>query len=268
MRIWAIAFAVLSIQCVAKESMTLTIASQIDGGHQFYHELLYESLSRAGHEVRIETPSEHIPQKRVIKMMQSNQLSLTWLLSTSERDERYISVNVPLTNGLIGKRILLIPPELQARFDSIGTINELRESNLVAGLGINWFDVDVWKTNQLSVYLEDGEWRSLYQKLTSDGYVNYFPRGINEITAEAEMNQHLAIEKRLLLVYEVDFKFYLSPQMAKYKPSIESALLQAKQEGLIDQLVDKYWGAAYQDLNSSERVVINLELPTLESQKH
>jgi hypothetical protein len=270
MKLWIYVAAVLSLswQSVAKESLTLTLASQIDGGHQFYHELLYEALSRAGHKVRIEIPSEHIPQKRVIKMVQGDKLSMTWLLSTPERDERYVSVDVPLTNGLIGKRILLIPPELQSRFDAIETIDELRDSKLVAGMGVNWFDVEVWNNNQLSVYLEDGEWRSLYNKLTVDGDVNYFPRGINEVGAEAAMNSHLAIEKRLLLVYEKDFKFYLSPSMAQHKTEFEFALRQAKRDGLIDRLVDKYWGASYQTLNPTGRVVIKLELPNQESQKH
>lgn len=270
MKLWICAVAALSIsiQCAAKESLTLTLASQIDGGHRFYHELLHEALSRAGHQVRIETPSEHIPQKRVIKMVQSNQLSLTWLLSTPERDERHIAVDVPLTNGLIGKRILLIPPELQPKFDTINTLEDLRGANLVAGLGINWFDVQVWNTNHLDVYLQDGEWRSLYKKLSSSGEVNYFPRGINEVSIEAALNPHLAIEKHLLLVYEKDFKFYLSPKMVKYKDAIEAALLQASKEGVIDMLVDKYWGAAYQQLNSDQRVVIKLELPNLESQNH
>lgn len=270
MKLWVFTVAALSLsmQSFAKESFTLTLASQIDGGHQFYHELLYEALTKAGYEVRIDLPSEHIPQKRVIKMVESDKLSMTWLLSTPERDHRYVAVDVPLTNGLIGKRVLLIPPELQPRFDAIETIEELRDSRLIAGMGVNWFDVDVWRNNQLSVYLEDGEWRTLYNKLSADGEVNYFPRGINEIGAEAAMNRHLAIEQRLLLVYEKDFKFYLSPSMAQYKTEIESALRQAKRDGLIDQLVDKYWGASYKTLNPTDRVVIKLALPNLESQKH
>lgn len=270
MKLWICALAALSIsiQCAAKESLTLTLASQIDGGHQFYHELLYKALTKSGYDVRIEIPSEHIPQKRVIKMVQSEQLSLTWLLSTPERDKRYVSVNVPLTNGLIGKRVLLIPPELQSKFNTISTIDELRDSQLVAGMGVNWFDVEVWNNNQLSVYLEDGEWRSLYNKLSVDGEVNYFPRGINEISAEAELNRHLAIEQRLLLVYEKDFKFYLSPTMAQHKEHIESALRQAQKDGLIDQLVEKYWGPSYETLNPDGRIIIKLALPNLESQKH
>ncbi|RTZ16779.1 hypothetical protein EJ063_08275 [Vibrio aquaticus] len=261
MKLWILMIVVVSLKSVAGESLTLVLPSQVDGGHRFYHELLYESLSRAGHKVTITTPSEHIPQKRVVKMVESNQLSLTWLISSKRRDQLYPSISVPLTNGLIGRRVLLIPPELQTRFDEIRSLEALRESNLVAGLGMNWFDVDVWKNNHLKVYVADGEWRSLYQSLSVDGEVNYFPRGINEASNEADLNSHLVVEKNLLLVYERDFKFYLSSATLPHQQLIEDALQKAKVEGVIDRLIDKYWGESKKRLNEERRVVINLELP-------
>ncbi|MEF1173346.1 hypothetical protein REH73_13165, partial [Vibrio sinaloensis] len=141
----------------ANQEIKLSLRSQLDGGHSFYHELLYESLTDLGYKVSISSPSEHIPQKRVVKMVESGALTLTWLLPTPDRDERFVVVPVPLTNGMIGKRILLIPPQLQSQFDAVNSLDELQRSGLVAGLGINWFDVAVWKTNQLPVYLADGE---------------------------------------------------------------------------------------------------------------
>jgi len=267
MRFLSLLLLVIASQTFAKQSITLTLASQIDKGHQFYHELLFEALTNQGYEVKITVPSEHIPQKRVIRMVESGQLSLTWLLATPERDQKYLAVNVPLTNGLIGKRVMLIPPGLQARLKGINTLEDLQNSKLVAGLGINWFDVDVWKQNGLKVYQEDGEWRTLYDKLSIAGGVNYFPRGMNEIVAEAKQNPRLAIEKRLLLVYDRDFKFYLSPNLASYQPIIERALQKAKETGLIDRLVRKHWGESFNQIKPDERVIIKLELPNHTSQK-
>ncbi|MDC5707345.1 hypothetical protein OPW41_21230 [Vibrio europaeus] len=267
MRFLSLFLLIVASQCFAKHSITLTLASQMDGGHHFYHELLFEALTRDGYDVKIMVPSEHIPQKRVIRMVESGQLSLTWLLATPERDSKYLAIDVPLTNGLIGKRVMLIPPQLQTRLNHINTLQDLKDSNLVAGLGVNWFDVDVWKANELKVYEEDGEWRTLYNKLTPDGDVNYFPRGMNEIGAEAAQNEHLAIEQRLLLVYDRDFKFYLSPSMVKYQPAIQHALDKAKASGLIDQLVRKHWGESFQQIKPDQRVVIKLELPNQTSQK-
>lgn len=274
MKCWALMFlfatvnSFVSVNSFAKESLTLTLASQVDNGHQFFHELIYQALTRDGHEVKIIVPSDHIPQKRVVRMVEADMLSLTWLLATPERDAHFTSVDVPLTNGLIGKRLLLIPPGLQQKFDKINTLEELRASKLVAGLGISWFDVDVWQFNSLPVYQADGEWRSLYWKLTHTGPINYFPRGLNEIGLEAAQNPHLSIEKHLMLVYNRDLKFYLSPQTAKYQPQLEQALLRAKQDGLIDELVDKYWGESFKLLQPELRTVITLDLPPSVSQKH
>ncbi|MDC5821691.1 hypothetical protein OPW19_17905 [Vibrio europaeus] len=257
----------IACQTFAQQSITLTLASQMDGGHHFYHELLFEALTRDGYDVKIMEPSEHIPQKRVIRMVESGQLSLTWLLATPERDSKYLAIDVPLTNGLIGKRVMLIPPALQSKLANINTLQDLKQANLVAGLGVNWFDVDVWKTNGLKVHEEDGEWRALYHKLKADGEVNYFPRGMNEIGAEVAQNNHLVIEQRLLLVYDRDFKFYLSPSMAEYQPAIQNALDKAKASGLIEQLVRKHWGESFQQIKPDQRVVIKLELPNQTSQK-
>ncbi|MDN3609894.1 hypothetical protein QWZ16_09305 [Vibrio ostreicida] len=255
-----------STQVLALEDIELTLPSQVDGGHAFYHELLYQSLQADGYKVIIEIPKEHIPQKRAKKMVSMGQLSLTWLIATAERNKQFVPVRVPLTNGLIGKRVALIPPELQTKFDSINNLKDLKNSGLIAGMGINWFDVDVWQSNQLPVYIQDGEWRSLYSKLTSTGFVNYFPRGMIEVLNEAKQNPHLAVEQRLLLVYQKDFYFYLSPQFAHYQSILEKALLNAQQSGLMERLVKKYWQTTFEQLKPEGRVVIELALPEHGSQ--
>ncbi|WP_114787549.1 hypothetical protein [Vibrio tetraodonis] len=261
---------VLFIFCqsvVAQEKMTLTLPSQQDGGHKFYHDLLHTALTDAGYNVTINTPMEHIPQKRAVKMVEAGQLSLTWLIGTEQRNQKYIPVRVPLTNGMIGKRILLIPPELQNEFDTINNLKDLQQSKMVAGLGMNWYDIDVWKMNQLPVHVEDGEWRTLYSKISSDGEVNYFPRGMTEIVDEAEQNNHLAIEQRLMLVYDKDFYFYLSESAAGYQTVIEKALQQAKASGLMGKLIEKHWQRTYERITPDQRVVINLSLPKASSHK-
>lgn len=268
MRLWVLVAILFTGQTLASEKITLSLPSQVDGGHVFFHELLYEALSAQGYSVAISSPSEHIPQKRVVKMVESGALTLTWLLPTEDRNRRFVSVPVALTNGLIGKRILLIPPSLQPQFDKIGNLNDLRHSGLVAGLGINWFDVDVWEANNLPVYLADGEWRSLYQRLSPDGAVNYFPRGLNEIVAEAEMNPNLAIEQQLMIQYDRDFYFYLSSKYKHYQPIIEQALVAARNSGLIDELVEKHWSSTFDLVNPAERVLIRLNMPASISQNN
>ncbi|EEX31259.1 MULTISPECIES: hypothetical protein [Vibrio] len=267
MRIIVILLCMMCQHVFAKNEIELTLPSQMDGGHVFYHELLYRALGDAGYTVTISVPQDHIPQKRATKMVESNQLSLTWLIETEKRNQQYVPVKVPLTNGLIGKRVLLIPPQLQNEFNTIRSLKDLQDSGLIAGMGMQWYDVAIWQANQLPVHLEDGEWRALYSKLTPKGDVNYFPRGMTEILGEAAQNPHLAIEQRLLLNYEKDFYFYLSDEAAGYRQILEQALKQAKNSGLIDRLVRKYWQQTYEQIKPDDRVVINLALPEAGSHK-
>ena len=56
---------------LAKQEVVLILPSQMDGGHTYYHELLYRSLTDIGYSVTIKVPQEHIPQKRSIKILEN-----------------------------------------------------------------------------------------------------------------------------------------------------------------------------------------------------
>ena len=90
--------------------ITLTLPSFKDGSHIYYYNLLNSALKSAGHTPNISLSAE-MPQNRVIHELKRNRISLYWLLKTEERDKAFLSINVGLTSGLIGQRILLIPKE-------------------------------------------------------------------------------------------------------------------------------------------------------------
>ncbi|BCK03267.1 hypothetical protein VCSRO186_2045 [Vibrio cholerae] len=245
----------------SQQTITLVLAAQNDNGHAYYHELLTRALAAQGVSLIIEMPYAHMPQKRVVKMVENNQLSLTWLLETPERNKKFAYIDVPLTNGLIGQRILLIPPSLQSRLAKISNVNDFRQTRLVAGLGEGWLDIAVWRSNHLPFYIQNGEWRELYKKLSVTGVVNYFPRGVTEIYPESIINPHLAIEQHLLFQYQRDFKFYLSPQAAQHKALLSQALKAAQDSGLMSELAEKYWGESLSLLRLDQRRVIELQIP-------
>ncbi len=242
----------------SQPTISLTLPAELDGSHEFYHELLTQSLAQSGVTLNVLIPSEHIPQKRVVKMVESNRLSLMWLLQSDSRDRRYSYIDAPITNGLIGKRVLLIPSGTQSHFESISKLKDIRNTGLVAGFGYNWYDSRVWQANKLPFTEQDGEWRNLYHKLSIPGPINYFPRGVNEIMAEAKLNPHLDIERHLLFIYQRDFRFYLSQSAAKHKATLENALQQAYQSGLTEQLINKYWKNDLEFLDLDNRVHIYL----------
>ncbi len=242
----------------------LTIPSFADGKHKYYHELLKESLKANGQMPIIVIPPQgkNIIQKRAVKMLTHDMLSTLWLVQSKARDEKYTPVEIGITNNLIGHRIMFIPKGTQVLFDKINSLEDFRLSGLVGGFGKNWFDVKVWNANNLKSYEMDGDWRRLYRMVAHRNRgIDYFSRGFNEIMVEAETQPNLEVEQRLMLIYDRDFRFYLSPSASKYKAIIEESLDKAKKSGLMNKLIRKHWTKSFSQLNFDKRVKIRLKTP-------
>lgn len=219
-------------------------------------------MNQIGYRINITIPHEHIPQKRTHVMLQDGKLTLMWLIESAERNKEYTPVSVGLTNGLIGERIFLIPKGKQHLYDSVKTLEDFREIKKVGAFGKNWYDSKVWEANSLKYTVVDGEWRQIYRflKLEKVG-VDYFSRGFTEIVTEAGQHPYLDIEQKLVFIYERDFIFYLSDNAKKYKPILEKALINAKETGLMDSLIQKYWKDDFEKLEYENRTKIFLKLP-------
>ena len=231
--------------------------------HLFFHELLEASLKEAGHTPKL-IPL-WLPQARIREYFDDGILSIYWMVQSRERDAKYNLIDVGLTNGLIGKRILFIKRGDQHRYDNVQTLEDFRALNLVAGIGVGWFDVKVWKANQLRFKEHSGNWKALFEMVPLGRSYGYFSRGINEILNEAAKYEKLGIENRLVLIYDRDFKFYLSESGinsgSQYKHIIENALKNAEQTGLIKRLMNKYWARDFKTLNYQNRIQLHLQTP-------
>ena len=240
----------------------LTMPMVENGYHDYFRDLLQQSLELNGHTALIHMKVDQ-PQKRVRQDLSSGQLSIYWMLNTNQRNETYTPIPIDLTNGLIGKRLLLIHRGAQPDYDGINNLDEFRTRDKIGALGEGWFDINVWKKNSLKHTVFSGEWRKVYKPLTKGNRgIDYFPRGANEITYDLAANPELQIERNLLLIYDRDFWFYLSPKAEKYKDIIYLSLKRAKEEGLMDTLIDKHWGEIFKELNLVNRVKLNLETPS------
>lgn len=228
--------------------------------HAYFFELLIKALEADGHTVTMKSFSG-LPHMRERVMFSKGEINVLWLLKTEERDKQYLSTEVPLTNGLIGHRIMLVPPMQTHMYKYVKNIEDFRRLALTAGLGTGWFDTSVWKHNDLAA-IELANWRLIYRMLEQeDRGVDYFPRGFTEILQEATDNPNLAIEPNILFVYDRDFIFYVSPTEPKLLPVIKAAMLKAKKSGLIGQLIKKHWSKSFEVIKPESRTVIKLKTP-------
>ncbi|QJB56487.1 hypothetical protein [Pseudodesulfovibrio sp. zrk46] len=231
-----------------------------NGQHEYFFNILTTALKMDGHEVEIEK-FPNLPHLRERSMFDRGQINVLWLISSEERDNKYLSTHVPLTNGLIGHRIMLVNRNQLNTFSRIKSAQQLRTLKLTAGLGTQWFDADIWKFNDLPV-LELANWRLFYGMLErGDRGVDYFPRGFTEILEEADSYRQLAIEPHLMFVYDRDFVFYVTPSEPNLAEFITSALTKAKDSGLMDRLIKKHWARTFEVIKPESRTIIRLSTP-------
>lgn len=257
----------LSLATIPAEGDTITLHIPIiddsPNQHRFYHELLYQALTQTGHTPDFISPT--LPQLRVKSYLASGRISIYWMLETNERSRKYKLIDIGLTNGLVGKRILFIRAEDQPLYSAVNNLDDFRNLNFVAAIGKGWFDRQVWSLNELPYKIKHGNWKTVFKMIPKHRSFDYVSRGVNEIHVEAKEHPHLSIEEKLVLIFERDFKFYLSntgdhPGLP-YSDIINTAMNQAKDSGLIDKLVKKYWRDAFEMLNYKQRTKIKLQTP-------
>lgn len=240
-------------------AIALRVPCFSDQRHQFYVQLLQTSLDAVHQSAQI-TCVYDLPGRRMWKMIGDGKLDLIWGLQTPDKDRGMVPIQVALTDGLVGQRILLIRPEDQQVFDRVTSIAALRETRLVAGFGEGWFDAKVWKKNGLPVFEFTHQFSQIYPMVAiGNRGVDYLPRGANEIVREARQHRRLSIEKHLLFAYDRDMRFYLAPQAAAYKPIVENALKAAEASGLKGRLIDRAFGAEIKSLDLGKRRRIQLQ---------
>ncbi len=150
----------------AAETISLRIVALPENRHVYYARLLEESLRAIGYEPQL-VFVRNVPQPRSWDMVARNELSLIWGVQTRARDESYASIAHPLTNGLIGRRILLVPKGQENAYAQVRTLDDFRRLGKVGGAGANWFELEVWKFNALPIYAKAGDWRLLLPMVAS-----------------------------------------------------------------------------------------------------
>lgn len=92
---------------IANAQLEITMSSRNQSGNEYYQTLLSRAFENAGVPYQIKHLGQ-INTQRQIKFFEQGKQSLIFRMRSPLRDQRYLRVDVPLTNGLIAKRLLLI----------------------------------------------------------------------------------------------------------------------------------------------------------------
>lgn len=233
------------------------------GSATFYLDVLNAALERTTHSYALEHVGE-VPQVRAQSLLQSGALDIFWMVMNPDRDARYLTTGVGISGGLVGQRILMIRPQDQALFDGVETLEEFRDLDLTVGFGRGWVDSFIWDANDLNVYEEEGSWQVIFDKLKRNrGDFDYLSRSVKELPGELQAYPELVAEQNLMLVYDRDETFYISPENESLRDDLSTALRAIRDDGTIEDLVREYWGDNLSLLNVDNRRVIELYTPPL-----
>ncbi len=261
MRCVLLAIAFILLAAGSTRSETLRVSGGPDPRLGYFAALIEQGFAAGGRTVAIEEVPA-MPQPRTLSALDDGRLSAVPAQRTAERDRRWPVVPVGLTNGLLGRRILFIRPGDEPRFAAIRSVDDLRASGAVGGFGSGWYDVEVWRANDLPAVEVPGSWLVLFSMLSAGNRgIDYLSRGAFEIAAEAPVYPGLAVEPTLVLDYGGDFVFYLTPSLEPLVPTLTEGLARMRQDGRIQQLIERYFGAQLQALNLADRVQIRLAQP-------
>ena len=129
----------------AENRVTLTAVVFEDKSHEYYYELLEKALKNVGYTLELQEIPD-IPQKRIVAMLdQDDGMFFHMFIHTRERDEKWVPVEVGLTNSLIAHRILFIPRGQQHLYNDVNALGDFRALGKVGAFGKGWYDAKVWE---------------------------------------------------------------------------------------------------------------------------
>lgn len=152
----AFIFTIFIIMPLHGYSQKIHLNLAVRDSYDYISELLVESLELQGHQVSIKGIT-NLPHQRVMDMLKSGDvLSLHWRGQSPKWDFKFTTVEVDLTGGLKGHRVLFIPEKKQVDYDGIDNLDDFRRLGKIGGFGKGWSDIDIWKANRLAYYEVDG----------------------------------------------------------------------------------------------------------------
>ncbi|WP_375748687.1 ABC transporter substrate-binding protein [Vibrio sp. HN007] len=174
----------------------------------------------------------------------------------------FIPVNIPIANGILGNRILIIREQDQAVFSTI-TETELKTQR--AGIPATWADADLFRHNGYNV-VEKGLFEEVFQRLKSNEF-DYVSLGANEVESiyldMAESLGGLKIEADLKLYYPFPLIFYVHPERADLAQMIAHGLKKIKESCEYDELFEEYYGDSINSLRLGSRKTMSLQNPLI-----
>lgn len=196
-------------------------------------------------------------QRYLVELKNGQLINIAWSSTSVEKETEFLPLRIPLRKGILGYRIALIAKDTQPTVDQIKNVQDLQK--LTIGQGRGWGDVRLYQSNGIRV--TETEYVNLF-KMTNEGRIDLFPRGISEVFSEFEtygkVNSNLAIEKNLLIYYPWPYYFFFNKSDAALQRRMEVGIHTMMKDGSFDAIFKKYNGKAIAQTDFKRRRVVRL----------
>jgi len=172
-------------------------------------------------------------------------------------------IEIPICNGVLGHRLLVIKKQHIQRFSNINSIEQLRKMTI--GIPATWADADLFRKNGFEVS-EKGSLEDIFTRLLTQQF-DYIALGANEVESIfdklGDLKKELVIEPNLLIYYPLPLVFYIHPAKTDLATLIKSGLQAAIKKGSHQRLFDLHHPDISQRLHLRKRQTFRLTNPYL-----
>lgn len=260
----AIAVAGLACLCGAVHGEVLRypgVENALDRRGDYPLKLLQLALKKAGSVDTVVRTTLYMQQNRsALEIARaSGNLDIMAAATSKEREAQLLPIRIPLTKGLIGWRLLLLKAGERERLRDVTTLQQLRL--LRTAQVHDWPDMAILRGNGLTVAAVS-HYDGLFSMLEVDR-LDYVPRSLPEIGAEADSHRKLAIDPYLVLRYASADYFFVNRNNTRLAEIVSRGLEMALADGSFDQLFYAYYGKSLRDARLDKRRIIDLDNPSL-----
>ncbi len=244
---------------------TIRVNNFSDPNAAYAIKMLKLAIAHSDHpDYQVEEHSDDFTQARTNEEVRSGgRLDVCWASSDAQIESQLRPIRIPLFKGLLGYRIFIINKNDQGKFDKVQTLDDLKK--LTVGQGRTWADGRILEANGFKV-IKTNKYPSLFY-MVEGGRFDGFPRGVHEPFSELEArpNLDLAVEKNLMVYYQMPFYLFVSPNNQSLAKDLETGFERAIANGDFDKVF--YGEKAIQDVmqkaNMKNRKLFKLDNPLL-----
>ena len=212
---------------------------------------------------------ENLTQGRGSTQLQHGKgLDIAFFPTNREREQNFLPIRIPILQGILGYRVLLVHKSNQADFSKIETIEQLKK-RYMAGFGQHWADMAILESNNIPV-IGVAKYELLFAMLDAKRF-DYFPRGINEAWIEVEkykkQYEGMTVAPNIALYYPYYVYFFVSKNNNELAHRVEKGLKVALEDGSFKALFLKYHQHLVKQASLGKRRIFLLDNPFLPEAK-